>query len=133
MSADERRPTMEAPHETPAKKSARSLPPAPRSTLDVDLANLTHDERELHLSGYASGYSAGLEAGRREGGFAAGFSAGWADRAKAEQLAWRNMADRIRRTASQVPFSVLCERRGEGATERADAARAFEHRWGVAS
>lgn len=128
---DRRRP--KAPSETPAKKSARSLPPAPRSTLDVDLAALTAEQRELHLSGYASGFRAGLEAGRREGGFAAGFSAGWADRAAAEEAAWRKMADTIRRVTSLSPFSVLCERRTEGDTERADAARAFERRWGVAS
>lgn len=123
---------MEAPHET-GSRSRSTLQPAPRSTLDVDVATLTVAERELHLSGYASGYRAGLEAGRRENGYAAGFSAGWADRAAAEEAAWQAMAQRIRRTASELPFSILCERRGEGDSDRAEAARAFERRWGVAS
>jgi hypothetical protein len=53
MRADERRPTMEAPHET-GSRSRWTLQPGPRSTLDVGGAALT-EQRELHMSGAAPG------------------------------------------------------------------------------
>lgn len=82
----------------------------------VDLVTLTARERALFDAGYRSGYGHGLERGREL-------------RMAEEEAAWRNMAARIRRTASQVPFSRLCELRGE--PERAETARAIERRLGV--
>ncbi len=77
---------------------------------------LSRDERELFDAGYRSGYGHGLERGREL-------------RMVEEEQAWAKMAGRIRRTASQVPFSRLCELRGE--LERAEEARRRERALGV--
>lgn len=92
------------------------LPEPPRSTIAVDLLTLTPPDRELFWAGYASGVVEGITMGRNQA----------EDEA---EVAWRTMADRVRRTATtSVPYSVLCERRGD--PERAERARERERRLG---
>lgn len=80
----------------------------------LDIIELSPRERSIFWEGYRSGVFDGIDIGRSQADVEAAAS-------------WSAMAERIRRmAATSVPYSVLCELRGE--PERAERARAHETR-----
>lgn len=84
---------------------------------ELNILDLSPRERSVFWEGYRSGVTEGVDLGRRQA----------EDEAEAS---WSAMAARVRRMATtSVPYSVLCDRRGE--PEQAEQARAHERRLAV--
>ena len=83
----------------------------------LNIVGLPPAQRAAFWEGYRSGVIEGITMGRDQA----------ADEA---ERSWASMAARVRRMATtSVPYSVLCERRGE--PERAELARQHERRIGL--
>jgi hypothetical protein len=90
---------------------------APLSVIAFDLLTATPRERDVYACGEFWGTVRGIDIGRRQRE---------AEIDAAEQAAWVQMREFIKALNRSVPYSELCEIRGE--PERAERAREHERR-----